>query len=272
MERFSGGEAPGGAVSLIFRWLGVAGVELRVGNEVLAIDPFFTRPSLLGLLRPVSANHELVAKILPICNYVLVTHSHWDHLMDVPAVLYQTGAVAYGSKNTCQLLDVLGVPPQQVNRVQVGEKISLGAFNVEVIQGKHSKIPLSYLFNGDLRRNLAPPLHMQDYRMDTCLGYYINVAGRRMLICAEMPRACDVLFAVAQETREYYLQLFRTAQPRTFIPIHWDNFVRPLHKPLRKFTRPGRLSLKQLTSLARRNIPGVQVIVPEILKEYLLKQ
>jgi len=27
-----------------FRWLGVAGIEVRVNEQILAIDPFLTRP------------------------------------------------------------------------------------------------------------------------------------------------------------------------------------------------------------------------------------
>jgi L-ascorbate metabolism protein UlaG (beta-lactamase superfamily) len=32
-------------MSLTFRWLGVAGIELKTGEQILAIDPFLTRPS-----------------------------------------------------------------------------------------------------------------------------------------------------------------------------------------------------------------------------------
>ena len=31
-------------MSLKFRWLGVAGIELKAGEQVLVIDPFITRP------------------------------------------------------------------------------------------------------------------------------------------------------------------------------------------------------------------------------------
>ncbi|MHB8278441.1 MAG: hypothetical protein ACYDIA_12415 [Candidatus Humimicrobiaceae bacterium] len=34
----------------------------------------------------------------------MVTHSHIDHLMDVPAIINNTGCKVYGSNNTCKLL------------------------------------------------------------------------------------------------------------------------------------------------------------------------
>jgi len=257
-------------VSLFFRWLGVAGVELRSGGQILAIDPFFTRPSLTGFVKPVIPNAQLVAEKLPTCDAVLVTHSHWDHLMDVPEVLIQTGAIAYGSANTCQLLRLLGVRDSQVKEVHLGEQLSLDEFTVEVIQGQHSPIPFGRLFNGKLRQGLRPPLRLQDYRMDSCLGYRITVQGMRLLICAAEPLPAELLFAVAQEPKEYYQRLFQGVHPHTLVPIHWDNFLRPLNKPLQNFTRPARMNLTQLTKMALQVLPQAKVVIPELFSEYTL--
>ena len=258
-------------MSLAFRWLGVAGVELRVDGQRLAVDPFFTRPSLMGLINPVRPNAQLVAEKLPACEFVLVTHSHWDHIMDVPDVLCHTQATAIGSANTCQLLRVLGVPDLQLKETQAGDKLSLGAFEVEVIEGQHSPIPFGKSFNGNLRQDLQPPLRLQDYRMDCCLGYCIQASGERVLVCAAQPHPAGLLFAVAQEPRDYYMRLFQGVQPHTIVPIHWDNFLRPLSKPMHRFTRPGRMHLQQLTLLAKQSLPQVQVIIPEIFREYTVR-
>jgi L-ascorbate metabolism protein UlaG (beta-lactamase superfamily) len=255
-------------MSLTFRWLGVAGLELKAGGQVLAIDPFFTRPSLLSMLRPISPDYSLVKEKLPECDYVLVTHPHYDHLMDVPAVLGHTGAVAYGSANTCRLLELLGVPGAQAKEVHVADKLSLGAFKVKVIPGQHSPIPFGNIFNGQLKTGLHPPLRMQDYRMDICLGYMIKVMAESLLVCARQPQPAGVLFAVAQEPQEYYLKLLKEVNPHTFIPIHWDNFTRPVTRPLRRFVRPGGLQLWQLTRLARQTLPQVRVFIPELFQEY----
>jgi L-ascorbate metabolism protein UlaG (beta-lactamase superfamily) len=270
MEKLSPRQISGGKMNLTFRWLGVAGLELKAGGQVLAIDPFFTRPSLFSMLRPVSPDDSLVTEKLPKCDYVLVTHAHYDHLMDVPLVLQQTGAVAYGSVNTCRLLRLLGIPGTQVHEIHIFDKLSLGAFKVEVIAGQHSQIPLGSMFNGQLKAGLHPPLHVQDYRMDVCLGYAIKVLGETLLVCAREPQPAGVLFAVAQEPTGYYLRLFKGVNPHTFIPIHWDNFTRPLTRPLRRLARPGRLQLWQLTRLARQSLPHVKVLIPQIFQEYTL--
>lgn len=258
-------------MSLNFRWLGVAGVELKAGNQILAIDPFFTRPSLRGFFRPVNPDPVLIAKKLPVCNYVLVTHSHWDHLMDVPEVVRHTDAIAFGSPNTCQLMRIQGVPETHVKEVNTGDRISLGAFKVEVVPGRHSWIPFARVFNGSLKADLKPPLRLQDYRMDICLGYCINVMGMRLLICAANPQGAQALFIVAQEPKRYYLELFRGVQPHTVVFIHWDNFLQPLGKSQTRFTRPGRMALWHLAMLARNELPHARVIIPEIFRSYQLR-
>lgn len=258
-------------MSLVFRWLGVAGVELRAGDQVLAIDPFFTRPSLLQMLKPLQVDEHLALEKLPACDYLLVTHPHYDHLMDVAVIVRHSGAMVFGSANSCQLLRLLGVPPGQVGEVHQGDVLSLGAFKVEVIAGQHSPIPMGHIFTGNLRRGMEPPLRVTDFRMDTCLGYRVTAAGIRLLVCAREPLPADILLAVAQEPKAYYVNLFQDAAPGTFIPIHWDNFTRPLRKPLRRFSRPGRMPLWQVTHLARQCLPHVQVIIPEIFKEYIFR-
>ena len=154
--------------------------------------------------------------------------------MDVPTVLQHTGAVAYGSSNTCQLLRLLGVPEMQVKEIQVGDTLSLGAYEVDVIAGQHSWIPFSRVLMARLRPGLQPPLRLQDYRMDVCLGYCIQVRGMQVLVCAAKPQPAEILFIVAQESRHYYQSLFQDVHPHTLVPIHWDNFLRPLSKPIAK--------------------------------------
>ena len=257
-------------MSLRFRWLGVAGVEIKAGNQVLAIDPFFTRPNLVQMLWPVQSNLLLAAEMLPACNVLLVTHPHYDHLMDVPAILENTAATAYGSANTCQLLSICDVPQTRMKQLQVGDELLLGAFRVEVIPGQHSSLPFGWLINGHVLPALHTPLHVWDYRMDVCLGYRITVMGCRLLICAADPRPADVLFAVAQESSSYYRKLISSVRPNTFIPIHWDNFTRTINKPIRRISRPGRLPLWQVSRLARQLMPTLDVVVPDIFREYTL--
>jgi L-ascorbate metabolism protein UlaG (beta-lactamase superfamily) len=62
------------------RWLGNAG--LQFGNkEILVVDPFLSRP-VMGefLFSTLETNSALQKTILPECDYILITHAHYDHM------------------------------------------------------------------------------------------------------------------------------------------------------------------------------------------------
>ena len=98
-----------------FRWLGVAGIELLSSEELMAdesllIDPFFTRPPIWRLwFGRVAPNPARIPASLPRCDHILVSHAHYDHLLDVPVIARRTLARVYGSANTCALLQSLRI-------------------------------------------------------------------------------------------------------------------------------------------------------------------
>src|SRR5258706_6442208 len=113
--------------SVGMRWLGVAGIELSVGGRTLLIDPFVSRPPARRLWAGrVASDGALVAEKVPRGDVVLVTHAHWDHIMDVPEVARRTGAAVYGSPNAGALLQALRVPPAQLHRLAAGGRLRLG--------------------------------------------------------------------------------------------------------------------------------------------------
>lgn len=261
------------------RWLGVAGIELGFDGQVLAVDPFFTRPPFwrlwFGRVRP---DRRLVASMVRRCDYVLVTHAHWDHLMDVPEVARSTGAVVLGSPHTCRLLAVCGVPEKQIEEIGEGDEFTLGPFRVQVLPAEHRRIP--FFSPGPLRPDLRPPLRLRDYRMDRCYSFAIQAGDRRLLDWRSVhpgaaPRA-DVLYVGPEGTRTYYASLLRTVQPQIVVPVHWDDMFRPLFRAVRPFFGPPRLALPPLQrmdlSRFKAEIEGIaphaQVVVPEMYRRY----
>ncbi|HOG46277.1 MAG TPA: MBL fold metallo-hydrolase [Anaerolineae bacterium] len=267
--------------SIGLRWLGVAGVELTVGDEVLAIDPYFTRFPLWrlwpGRVRP---NAALTEAHLPHCDAVLVSHPHFDHLMDVPDVLRHTGALALGSDHTCRLLLASGIPPVRVRRITAGERLTLGRFDVEVLPAQHITLAGRPMVAGPLPEELRLPLRALDYRMDCCFSFLIRANGRRLLYWAcERPGPApeaDLLFAGAFRGPEGYRPLLEQVRPQTVMPVHWDDFFRPLSQPLRPTLLPlqrrlpllRRLDLDEMRRAIEQAAPGVTVLVPKMFREY----
>ena len=170
--------------------------------------------------------------------------------MDVPAIIEQTRATAYGSPNTCRLLTILGVPEEHLHEIKVGDQLTLGMFQVAILQAEHGLVLGRPFATGSLAPNLHPPLRMRDYRMDTCFSFLIEVDGLRFLDWSSekvhLAPLADVLFVKPLQKPAYYEALLGVVQPRVVIPIHWDDFMRPLSRPLRPMLKPPRLAFPPL--------------------------
>jgi L-ascorbate metabolism protein UlaG (beta-lactamase superfamily) len=267
--------------SIRFRWLGTAGIEMVVNGQVLLIDPYFTRfpiwKLVLGRTRP---NRVLISDLVQRCDHVLVTHAHFDHLMDVPDLVRNTGAVAIGSPNCCRLLTACGVPERNVREVHAGDCLGLRDYQVQVQMGEHIKLPL--FAPGPLGTVLEPPLRARDYRMDFHYSFLISAGGQRLLtdpgICPEDAVAADVLFIHPGRPRPFYESLLPRVRPKVVVPYHWDDFFRPLSLPLRPFWWPTgrvfrplqRVNLAEFGETIGQIAPGTALLEPEAFRSYNL--
>jgi L-ascorbate metabolism protein UlaG (beta-lactamase superfamily) len=256
-----------------FRWLGVAGIEFTANGRTLALDPFFSRPPFSQFLYGrVTPNPNLSRKHLPACDYILVSHSHWDHMMDVPEVARNTGALAFGSPNTCRLLALLGVPREQIRLIKAGDSLRLGDFRVQVLPADHG-FTAPMLGAGPLPPGLRPPLRIRDYKMDVCFSFVIDIAGYRLLLLPGEPVPADLLFPVpVRRGASYYVSILERVRPSVVVPVHWDNLFAPLPATAREFTRPGGMSLNWFKRLVERTAPKTTFLVPEIFKRYELSK
>jgi L-ascorbate metabolism protein UlaG (beta-lactamase superfamily) len=263
---------------IVFRWLGVAGFELRVDDQVLLVDPFLTRPPAFKLLfGRTPSNGELLRQHLPQAHYILVSHPHYDHLLDVPEIARYSVAKVYGSAHTCQICIACGVEEVQVQRVQAGERLSLGGFEVEVLAGEHA--PLMFYGSGKLAAKLKLPLRLSDFVLDETFSFRIQSGQTSLLAwhnCHPRPAPCaDVLLIGPDVSPQHLPELLAQVQPRLLIPVHWDNFFRPLSQPLRSFFRPPswrqpwlrRYDPQQVAQQAKRILPGMQIIIAEVLRD-----
>ena len=270
-------------MSISFRWLGVAGLELSTGSHVMVIDPYFTRfPLRKAFFGRVEPDRKLIAEKIQYCDFVLITHAHPDHLMDAPDVVRNTGAMIMGSANSCRLLSVCGAPDDRICEVKAGDKLTLAEFQVEIFPSQHVKIP-GYL-PGKLRDVLKPPLRARDYRMDKDFSFLVSVEDLRLLTDpGERPDSvvdADVLFLFPRRDEAYCRTLLSRVQPKLVVLNHWDDFFRPLSKPLqphiqiqgiaRTFPPLQRVNTGKFSRMIERLSPQTKVLVPEIFHRYEL--
>lgn len=266
---------------LEFRWLGVAGIELQIDGQILAIDPFFTRPPFWCLwFGRVQPDRERIEKSIHIYDFILVSHPHYDHLMDVPVIIEMTGALALGSENACRLMRLLGAAEKHIQKIEAGDRVTLGKFQVEAIPSQHIRLP--GFGSGPLQNDLHPPLRICDYRMDYGFSFLILAGGLRFLVwtsaLTELSPRADVLFLSLTGTKAYLETLLSRVQPSMIVPTHWDDFFRPLSRPIRPSFELPRLAIppvrRKNLDVFRRMVsdiaPGVKTIIPEIFRSYQL--
>ena len=112
--------APHCTAEVRLTYLGVAGFLIRAGTEAVMTAPSFTHPSIWAVATPFwpihsdsqTVDHELRrllgkdTAVLGSVSAILVGHSHYDHLMDVPLLArrYAPHARIYGSLTTKRTL------------------------------------------------------------------------------------------------------------------------------------------------------------------------
>ncbi|MBM3707185.1 MAG: MBL fold metallo-hydrolase [Actinobacteria bacterium] len=266
---------------IFFRWLGVAGIELEAGNCVLIIDPYFTRvPFYKMWIGKVIPESKLISQHIKHCDFILVTHSHIDHLMDVPDIVNNTECRVYGSNNTCSLLHSCKIAKGYVYRIKVADILNLGKFKIEVLFAKHRNV-LGFSA-GHLGYPLKPPFTARQYRMDNCFAFHISVNGISFMTdpginnFSKCFKKADVLFISASYSMEYYKLLFDSIKPKILVPLHWDNFFLPLSvalrpyfkAPSRKFPFFGKINLNEFSKVIKKIDPDLKILIPEIFKSY----
>jgi len=122
-------------VKVSLDWLGVATFRLTVGDTVIFLDAYLDRvPEAPPVgLRTVDVDRA---------DWVLVGHSHFDHLWGAERIAARTGATVIGSHETARLLhDADGIPEAQLMAVAGGEPIELAdGLRVRVLPSLHASI------------------------------------------------------------------------------------------------------------------------------------
>jgi L-ascorbate metabolism protein UlaG (beta-lactamase superfamily) len=243
---------------LELEWLGVSGYRLSSEGSTLFIDPYVSRLPLRDLLlrRTALPDPTALERFCPAegkVEGVLVGHTHFDHAVDAPALCRRFGCDAYGSSSLARLMSLHGLAERAV-QVEPHRVYELGPFVVRFTPSAHSKLLLGLAvpYDGDLTCERLDGLAPGAYRCGQVWGISIEVAGVRfyhqgsanLIDDAVRERGVDVFLAgVAGRnfTDRYWKRILPLLDPEIVVPTHYDNFFRPLGRPL-EFVTAARLS------------------------------
>ena len=121
-------------MSVSLDWLGVSTYRLVVDDLVIFLDAYIDRNPLAP---PIGMRVADVQR----ADYVLVGHSHFDHLWGAERIARQTGATIVGSHESVRMMEKEEVPDEQLVAVAGGERIRLSdSVTVRVFPSQHSCI------------------------------------------------------------------------------------------------------------------------------------
>jgi L-ascorbate metabolism protein UlaG (beta-lactamase superfamily) len=278
--------AAGPDAPLTVTWAGVTTLLIDDGASAVMTDGFFSRPSLLQVgfrrLSPSAPRIDGGLSRLGVhrLEAVLPVHTHFDHAMDSAVVAERTNAQLVGGTSAVAVGRGAGLPDDRLTAVTPGEPMSLGAFDVTLVEGEHCPPDR---FPGVIREPVVPPVKVSAYKCGEAWSTLVHhrPSGRRLLVVGSAGfvrgalaghRAEVVYLGVGQlglqpeqYLIDYWSETVRTVGARRVVLIHWDDFLRPLHKPLRALPYAGDdldVSMRVLSGLAVED--GVPLHLPTL--------
>lgn len=233
-------------------FLGTTAMLLDDGETAILTDGFFTRPGPFKLLTgKIQPNREVIAAGLHLAGItklaaVVVSHANYDHAMDAPEIARMTGALLVGTASTANIGRGGGLPESQIVVPADGEVLRFGKFEISLWPSSH--VPANRWPIGEITQPLQPPVLVSDYRDGGTKAILINHAGRNMLLNAAAGFTPGGLQGVKAEViflgvgllgrqslghqEDYWREVVTKPEARRAILVHWDNFTRPLDRPL----------------------------------------
>ncbi|GAA1677240.1 MBL fold metallo-hydrolase [Glycomyces endophyticus] len=234
------------------RWLGTNAWEITGAGATVLVDPYVSRtytgatdPGRFDPDTPITVDQDAVDAHIGTADSILVTHAHFDHIADVPAVAAKTGATVLGTETHLNLLRAMGTPDEQLAQVSGGEVYRFEGYTVEVFRSSHGVTGRhkTLLFPGTRPGPVpARPTAIKHLVEGGSLAYLVTF-GETSLFFNGLPSFHEHEVAGVRPTVLFmqgpnpnypdYVErmLAATGFPPYIVPTHWDDYEAPLDEP-----------------------------------------
>jgi len=229
-------------------YIGVNGFQFETNGHALLVDPYFTRVGLLsaGLNRPIQSNPTRVSEglkhIRSNVDAILVTHAHFDHLLDAPEITRRTRARLVSGPTAVQLVESFGISRNECEIVKPGNARRIGPWTIRVFAAQHDRLFGKVPFDKcEGKISSKSPVKASDWCVGEPLAFVIEAAGKRIYIdsggvpgAPPDPRIKDVDLAILgvalPDSRERFAEAVTQLRPRYILPSHQDDMFAPVDR------------------------------------------
>lgn len=230
---------------MTYQWLGITGFALSDGETTLLFDPTINRPKVSQVLlnRKIESNRAEVWLKLKEWNIlradaIFVSHTHFDHALDIGNVMKTIPSKLYGTPSALTLVRGEDISEDRLVRVKAGGTYEIGKFKVTIFDTPHAKIFRLFDFApGPIEKPLTYPARVWDYRTGESIAFLVEHPEGRIFFqqtttihepdTAKDVKA-DVLFltiANRRSTEYLYEKRIRPMGVKRIIPLHHDHFM-----------------------------------------------
>ena len=244
------------------KWLSVASFEIEKNGATVVTDPFFT------------ANQYSPCNVDSVenCDYITLSHCHWDHIPDIPA-LYEKfrPRILCGTLTAEPLCRWADMNPYYVYPMESDLELDFDNIKIKALFGKHvdlkrewSGIEKRWYNNGivDEKMGLIQPIGTLDYRnylftypdgLKVLIWGNPLVSFQKNILRREKPDIA-ILQATGQISNpQKFAEFVAEFSPKIVIPHHMD-LSHPVEKVMDKL-----LAAKEAVE---KTSPGTKFIIP----------
>ncbi|MBF0236838.1 MAG: MBL fold metallo-hydrolase [SAR324 cluster bacterium] len=264
-------------MSTSIKWLGTAGLELQYNEQIVLLDPYLSRLNKWKVafckLHPDTNKITRYLGQLPSSpSALIVTHTHFDHVLDIPSLLPHIQGPVVGSDSLATILEMV----EAYDRVTIchgNETLALtNDITVTMIRSRHGLVILGRVPYPGENIPASLPWRTRDYRHGLVFIPKIVMPELTLMAVSSahfIPETleghrCDVLFLCVpgwKRVAEYPEKLIEIVQPQVVIPIHFDDFTKPVQG---KTPLLPKQDLEGFSAKIRKSFPKIDLKIPEI--------
>lgn len=214
------------------KWYGLNALEFKYSGGTFMIDPYVSRS------RQMLAVPEEQEKYLKDCKpaFVLMTHSHWDHLVDMVYLIEQSDTVLYASRTACNIMRALGVQEKNLHQISCGDVLTFPGLKITCLESRH----MGNLYDHDVYEEIPYGLDFSKYATWKCGEVFafqlemddiviLNGGSANIYEPTMKGLSCDYLIYGISRWKEGFPELLSNNLTfKQLIPVHHDEFTLPL--------------------------------------------